>query len=143
MSGLEAPAPAVEAGTELNSLDPIAAKYIEDKFSALSGDSDIAWVLVTGFLVFFMQAGFAMLEAGAVAPKNAKHILFKNMLDGAIGVCTWLVIGYPLAFGVFTRASGEPSDNAFLGVGQYFLSQDTDTDTDTDTDSDVTGRPQP
>ena len=41
-----------------------------------------------GFLVFFMQAGFAMLEAGAVAPKNAKHILFKNML-GASALVVW------------------------------------------------------
>jgi len=62
-------------------------------------DMDIAWLIICGALVFFMQCGFAMLEAGIVHPKNVANILFKNMIDASIAaVCFWL-IGYGLAYG--------------------------------------------
>jgi len=49
-----------------------------------------------GALVFFMQAGFAMLEVGIVHPKNAANILFKNLIDASL-VLTSLVLAYPPA----------------------------------------------
>merc|ERR1719253_1493394 len=62
-------------------------------------DMDIAWLIICGALVFFMQAGFAMLEAGIVHPKNVTNILFKNMIDASIAaICMW-TIGYAFAFG--------------------------------------------
>lgn len=60
---------------------------------------DSMWILVSGFLVFFMQAGFAMLEVGTVRSKNAQNILFKNMLDVAIGTILWWLVGYGFAYG--------------------------------------------
>ena len=42
---------------------------------------DTFWLLFTGSLVFFMQCGFALLEAGTVRAKNTKNILLKNLLD--------------------------------------------------------------
>ena len=46
-----------------------------------------------------MQAGFAMLEAGIVQPKNATNILFKNMIDASLAaICFWL-LGYGFAYG--------------------------------------------
>ena len=55
--------------------------------------------MAAGALVFYMQAGFAMLEAGIVQPKNATNILFKNMLDASLAaMCFWL-LGYGIAYG--------------------------------------------
>jgi len=47
------------------------------------------WILISGFLVFFMQAGFAILEAGSVNVKNVKNILLKNLTDISGGTLLW------------------------------------------------------
>ena len=58
------------------------------------------WVLVAAFLVYFMQAGFALCEAGFTRAKNTGNILMKNMMDFCIGTpCFWLV-----GFGKIGRA---------------------------------------
>ena len=58
------------------------------------------WVLVGSALVFFMQAGFSMCEAGFTRAKNTGNILMKNLMDFCIGTpCFWL-IGFGLMFGV-------------------------------------------
>eukprot|EP00965_Chrysotila_dentata_P204264 6182228-Pleurochrysis_carterae.AAC.4 len=86
---------------------------------------DTLFLVVLGIFVFFMQAGFAMLEAGAVRAKNTKNILLKNVLDACIGAFVWWAWGYGLAYG-----SG-PDPNPFIGTadvssetqgGQGFLS---------------------
>ena len=60
--------------------------------------TDVIWVLVTAILVFFMQAGFALCEAGLTRAKNTGNILMKNMMDFCIGTpCYWLV-GFGLMF---------------------------------------------
>ena len=57
------------------------------------------WVLVGSALVFFMQAGFSMCEAGFTRAKNTGNILMKNLMDFCIGTpCFWL-IGFGLMFG--------------------------------------------
>lgn len=54
--------------------------------------TDVIWVLVAAILVFFMQAGFALCEAGLTRAKNTGNILMKNMMDFCIGTpCYWLV----------------------------------------------------
>jgi len=55
------------------------------------------WLLLSAQIVFFMQAGFAMLEVGLVGHKNAKSILFKNTLDMCVGTVTWWLWGFGLA----------------------------------------------
>ena len=60
------------------------------------------WVLVAAFLVYFMQAGFALCEAGFTRAKNTGNILMKNMMDFCIGTpCFWLV-----GFGIMFAGSG-------------------------------------
>jgi Amt family ammonium transporter len=60
--------------------------------------SDVTWVLVASFLVFFMQAGFALCETGLTRAKNTGNILMKNMMDFCIGTpCFWF-IGFGLMF---------------------------------------------
>ncbi len=60
---------------------------------------DTVWVLLAAMLVFIMQAGFAMVEAGFTRSKNTANILMKNLLDFSVGsICYWAV-GFGLMFG--------------------------------------------
>ena len=63
--------------------------------------------------MFFMQAGFAMLEAGIVQPKNATNILFKNLIDASLAAIAFWLVGYGVAFG--TDSGG------FIGTDQFFI----------------------
>jgi hypothetical protein len=58
---------------------------------------DVMWLLIAGSLVFFMQLGFALVEAGSVRAKNTKNILLKNILDCCIGALIWWSWGQALA----------------------------------------------
>ncbi|MCH3968090.1 MAG: ammonium transporter [Atopobiaceae bacterium] len=61
--------------------------------------ADVTWTLIAAFLVFFMQAGFALCEAGLTRAKNTGNILMKNLMDFCIGTpCYWLV-GFGIMFG--------------------------------------------
>ncbi|MEJ2629307.1 MAG: ammonium transporter, partial [bacterium] len=60
---------------------------------------DTLWVLIASFLVFFMQAGFGMVEAGLIRAKNASNILMKNMMDFSIASIGFFIFGYALMFG--------------------------------------------
>lgn len=61
---------------------------------------DTVWTLIAGFLVFFMQAGFAMVEAGFTRAKNAGNIIMKNLMDFGIGSLIYWLVGFALMFGV-------------------------------------------
>ncbi len=60
---------------------------------------DTFWVLMAAFLVFFMQAGFGMVEAGFIRVKNTCNILTKNFLDYCIACVMFFLVGYALMFG--------------------------------------------
>ena len=57
------------------------------------------WVLVGAALVFFMQAGFAMVETGFTRAKNAGNIIMKNLMDFAIGTPIFWILGFGIMFG--------------------------------------------
>ena len=59
---------------------------------------DTIWVLITAALVFFMQAGFAMVETGFTRAKNAGNIIMKNLIDFAIGTSVFWMIGFGIMF---------------------------------------------
>lgn len=65
------------------------------------------WVLMTGALVFFMQAGFALVEAGFTRSKNTTNILFKNLMDFCIGTIVFWLLGYGIMFGAGNGFFGE------------------------------------
>lgn len=82
-------------------MDELAAK-IDSASTAAATAQDSAnwvWILVAAFLVFFMQAGFAMVEGGLTRAKNAGNIMMKNLLDFAIGSLAFFAIGYGIMFG--------------------------------------------
>ncbi|MFZ7121324.1 MAG: ammonium transporter [Eubacteriaceae bacterium] len=60
---------------------------------------DTVWVLLGACLVFFMQAGFAMVETGFTRAKNAGNIIMKNMMDFAVGSIMYWAVGFSLMFG--------------------------------------------
>ncbi len=66
---------------------------------ASSRGVDTMWVLLTAFLVFFMQAGFGMVEAGFIRAKNACNILTKNFLDYCVASVMFYLFGYAFMFG--------------------------------------------
>jgi Amt family ammonium transporter len=81
------------------------------------------WVVVTGVLVIFMQAGFAFLEAGLTRMKNVGHVAAKNVLIFAIASIVYYLVGFGLAFGDggngLVGGSGFlPSVNELLSIGQ-------------------------
>ena len=57
------------------------------------------WFLIGASLVFFMQAGFAMVETGFTRAKNAGNIIMKNLMDFCIGTVMFILIGFGLLFG--------------------------------------------
>ena len=79
------------------------------------GAVDTAWLLIAGFLVFFMQAGFAMLTAGFVRSKETANILMKNMIDACVGGLSFWLVGWAFAYG-----SGDAT-NDFIGLGNFAL----------------------
>ncbi len=60
---------------------------------------DTIWVLVATALVFFMQAGFAMVETGFTRAKNAGNIIMKNLMDFAVGSVIYFIFGFSIMFG--------------------------------------------
>lgn len=74
---------------------------------------DTMWTLIAAFLVFFMQAGFAMLEAGFTQAKNAANIMMKNLMDFSIGSIAFWAVGFGIMFGA-DRLGLFGSDQFFL-----------------------------
>ena len=91
----------------------------EHAFDAIRPD-DATWILTSAFIIFTMQSGFGLLEAGLVSKKNEVNIMVKNAIDIVFGGLSYWLFGFGLSFGV------GPGSNPFCGVG-YFL---TDADDD-------------
>lgn len=61
--------------------------------------TDAVWILVSAGFIFFMQAGFALIEGGAVRRKNRNAMLIKNLFNGVISAIVFWLFGYGLGFG--------------------------------------------
>ena len=102
------------AGREL--LQAEASTVVVSEFASVDV-VDTMFVLLSAYLVFVMQAGFAMLCAGSVRSKNTMNIMLKNVLDATVGAVAFYLFGYGVAFGA---GSGAP--NPFIGTGNLALS---------------------
>jgi len=93
-------------------LVPGIGAFAED----LSGDDiqaafDAIWLVLAAALVFFMQAGFAMVETGLTRAKNAGNIIMKNLMDFSVGAIMYWLIGWALMYG--------DSVGAFIGSSMF------------------------
>jgi len=105
--------PAVVATVMLAMTSPVFAQE-PDPIADLTRGLDTAWLLITGFLVFWMQAGFALVEAGLTRSKNTTNILFKNLIDFVFASLAFWAIGYAFMYG--SSAAG------FIGTSSFFIS---------------------
>ncbi|MFB8788940.1 MAG: ammonium transporter [Potamolinea sp.] len=104
---------AVFAPTFVQAADPPTLDSLAKTTTNLQVSIDTTWVLITGFLVFFMQTGFAMLEAGLIRQRGVVNALLENFIDAAVTILVWWAIGFGVAFG--TSAGG------FIGTDTFFL----------------------
>lgn len=86
----------------------------DDVTGAITVQIDIIWLFIGSFLVFWMQAGFAMVESGFSRAKNAANLLMKNLLDFAIAAILFFAVGFGLMYGA--------SAGGFIGTSNFFLS---------------------
>lgn len=75
---------------------------------------DLMWIVICGILVFFMQAGFTLVETGFTRAKNAGNIIMKNLMDLCIGTLGFWAIGYTIMYG--------DSISSFIGSPSLFFS---------------------
>ena len=87
---------------------PISAEDVQTNL-------DNVFVLVAAVLVIFMQAGFALVEAGLTRAKSVANIMMKNLMDFCAGALAFFAVGYAIAFGT--------EGNDFFGSGGWFLGE--------------------
>jgi Amt family ammonium transporter len=96
-----------------------AAAFAQDEVPNAAAEAPgaevLIWTLMAAFLVFFMQAGFALVEAGFVRAKNVCNIIMKNVMDFSMGSIAFFLIGFGIMFG--TSAGGWFGTSLF-GVSQ-------------------------
>ena len=80
-------------------MDEVTLTSLAASAADLARSIDTIWVLITAALVFFMQAGFALVEAGFTRSKNTVNILYKNLMDFSVGSIVFWVLGFGLMFG--------------------------------------------
>ena len=105
--------------------EPLAVK-LADSVGHIRIATNFAWTLNTGYLVLFMQAGFALLTCGLVRKKNAAHLMMLNFAAYVFAFIAYYAVGYAFQFGAVainaapTNLGGTPTLNHFLlGSGQW------------------------
>jgi ammonium transporter, Amt family len=105
--------------------EPLAEK-LADHVGHLRVATNFSWTLLTGYLVLFMQAGFALLTCGLVRKKNAGHLMMLNFAAYVFAFLAYYAVGYAFQFGAVAvnaapaNLGGTPTLNHFLlGSGQW------------------------
>ena len=92
----------------------------EEIMSMVDGHLFAVWFLIGAALVFWMQAGFAMVEAGFTRAKNTGNILMKNLMDFCIGTVAFILIGFGLLLGEdFVGLIGKPGFDIFTAYESF------------------------
>jgi len=105
--------------------EPLAMK-LADTVGHVRIGSNFSWTLMTGYLVLFMQAGFALLTCGLIRKKNAGHLMMLNFAAYVFAVLSYWAVGFAFQFGAVAvnaapvNLGGTPTLNHFLlGSGQW------------------------
>ena len=92
----------------------------EEILNAINGEVYGVWFLIGAALVFWMQAGFAMVETGFTRAKNAGNILMKNLMDFCIGTVVFILIGFGLFLGEdMVGLIGKPGFDIFTDYANF------------------------
>lgn len=94
---------------------PPSPEDLQKGIAAVQKNADIVWTVVAAALVFFMQAGFAMVETGFTRAKSAGNIMMKNLMDFCMGGFAYWAVGFGLMFGV---------SNGWVGWSNFFVDFD-------------------
>lgn len=90
------------------------AQTVDETLALFSQAFDMIWLVLAAALVFFMQAGFAMVETGLTRAKNAGNIIMKNLMDFSAGAVAFFVVGWALMYGA-------PSFGGIIGGNGFLL----------------------
>ncbi len=91
---------------------PLTLESVQGNVDVVQTNLNFVWTLIAAFLVFLMQAGFAMVEAGFTRAKNACNIMMKNMMDFSVGALAFWAVGFGLMFG---------TSNGYFGTTDFFF----------------------
>jgi Amt family ammonium transporter len=104
--------------------DPSGANTYTDDIAGLKLAVNFTWTLIAAFLVFFMQAGFAFLGAGALRVKNTVNYFTKSYMDFSLGALAYWAVGFGLMFGGSKLFPGLEAGNSWIGYSGFFLTGD-------------------
>ncbi|TWT61796.1 ammonium transporter [Rubinisphaera italica] len=93
--------------------EPVTLESVDEAVGAVRTETDLLWTCIAAFLVFFMQAGFALVEAGFTRSKNCVNIIMKNLMDFSIGSISFWAVGFGLMFGA--------SPTGWIGTTDFFV----------------------
>src|SRR5215203_5787481 len=85
---------------------------LQGSVDAITVNINILWVLLAGFFVFFMQAGFALVETGFTRAKNVAHTMLMNMMVFCIGAIGYWICGFAFQFGAVNYVYPETAISA-------------------------------
>jgi Amt family ammonium transporter len=93
----------------------------QDEVDPVQVNLDNVWVLLAAVLVIFMQAGFALVEAGLTRAKSVANIMMKNLIDFCAGAVAFFAVGFAIAYGGSFDGAGKffGGDGFFLGDGAF------------------------
>ena len=94
------------------------SQAIASAIAEVNGTTFSVWFLIGAALVFWMQAGFAMVEAGFTRAKNTGNIIMKNLMDFCIGTLMWFLIGSSLMLSYTDPVTGEVSKGIWSVIGK-------------------------
>ena len=97
---------------------PVLGQDDVDPAAAVQANLDNVWVLLAAVLVIFMQAGFALVEAGLTRAKSVANIMMKNLIDFCAGAVAFWAVGFSIAYGGTFDGSGK-----WFGADGFFLSE--------------------
>ncbi len=107
--------PADDAAAEETMAEELTIADVQENVVAVQNNLDHVWILLAGFLVFFMQAGFAMLEGGMIRETGVVNSLAENFMDACVTGIVFFIVGFGIAFGSAESSGLIPQVELFLG----------------------------